>query len=135
MNQALYINGVFEEVLEDGWEGLILVSKKHLYKFGRSTLKSGTIYKLKNDSEEYDGVILDVVEAGYGSSDSNNDGRVDDGNGNVPAVNADGLVPLIDPAITGVGIPLPIDWDNDGVFDILCFHQAQNFSSEIFVTI
>jgi len=61
--------------------------------------------------------ILDVVEAGYASSDSDQDGRIDDGNGNIPNVNADGLAPLIDPAITGVGIPLPIDWDNDGVPD------------------
>ncbi len=61
--------------------------------------------------------ILDVVEAGYANSDSNQDGRIDDGNGNVPAVNGDGLVPLINPAITGVGIPLPIDWDNDGIPD------------------
>ena len=61
--------------------------------------------------------ILDVVEAGYASSDSDQDGRVDDGNGNVPAVNSDGLVPLIDPAITGVGIPLPPDWDGDSVPD------------------
>jgi len=61
--------------------------------------------------------IADVVEAGYASADSDQDGRIDDGNGNVPNVNIDGLVPLIDPAITGTGIPLPIDWDNDGVPD------------------
>ena len=61
--------------------------------------------------------IADVVEAGFASADSDQDGRIDDGNGNVPNVNINGLVPLIDPAITGTGIPLPVDWDNDGVPD------------------
>ncbi|MEM6320604.1 MAG: gliding motility-associated C-terminal domain-containing protein [Bacteroidota bacterium] len=61
--------------------------------------------------------ILDVIEAGYANSDSDQDGRVDDGNGNVPMVSTTGLVPLIDPAITGNPIPLPIDWDSDGVPD------------------
>ncbi len=56
--------------------------------------------------------ILDVVEAGYASADANQDGRIDDSN-----VNPDGLAPLIDPAVTGVGIPLPIDWDGDGIPD------------------
>jgi gliding motility-associated-like protein len=61
--------------------------------------------------------ILDVVEAGYATSDSNQDGRIDDGNGNVPTVSAGGLTPKIDPAVTGEGIPLPPDWDGDGVPD------------------
>jgi len=61
--------------------------------------------------------ILDVVEAGYVNSDSDQDGRIDDGNGNVPAVDGNGLVPLIDPDVTGVGIPLPMDWDSDGIPD------------------
>ena len=61
--------------------------------------------------------ISDVVEAGYASSDSDGDGRIDDGNGNVPTVSVTGLVPLIDPAITGQGIPLPPDTDGDGVPD------------------
>ncbi|MEM1118933.1 MAG: gliding motility-associated C-terminal domain-containing protein [Bacteroidota bacterium] len=61
--------------------------------------------------------ILDVVEAGYIDADTNQDGRIDDGNGNVPNVSSGGLVPLIDPAVTGVGIPLPVDWDSDGVPD------------------
>ncbi len=61
--------------------------------------------------------ISDVVEAGYGSSDSDGDGRIDDGNGNIPAVSVTGLVPLIDPAITGQGVPFPPDTDGDGVPD------------------
>ena len=61
--------------------------------------------------------ILDVVEAGYANSDTNQDGRIDDGNGNVPTVNVDGLPPVMNPNGTGQGIPLPIDWDSDGVPD------------------
>ena len=61
--------------------------------------------------------INDVAEAGYSSSDTNNDGRIDDGNGQPPAVNQDGLAPLIDPAITGQGIPFPPDKDLDNIPD------------------
>ena len=67
------------------------------------------------DSDQ-DGV-LDVVEAGYANSDTNQDGRIDDGNGNVPTVNSDGLPPIMNPNGNGQGIPLPIDWDGDGVPD------------------
>lgn len=57
------LDNTFEIVLEDGWEGLILTHKDHEYKFGRSTIKSGTILKLKDDKQEYDGIVLDVEEA------------------------------------------------------------------------
>ncbi len=67
------------------------------------------------DSDQ-DGV-LDVVEAGYANADTNQDGRIDDGNGNVPTVNSDGIPPVMNPNGTGQGIPLPIDWDGDGVPD------------------
>ncbi|MEO1260743.1 MAG: gliding motility-associated C-terminal domain-containing protein [Bacteroidota bacterium] len=61
--------------------------------------------------------INDVAEAGYAASDSNNDGRIDDGSGQPPVVNQDGLAPLIDPAITGQGIPYPPDKDSDNIPD------------------
>ncbi|HFA48352.1 MAG TPA: hypothetical protein ENJ95_04955, partial [Bacteroidetes bacterium] len=61
--------------------------------------------------------INDVAEAGYGFSDTNNDGRVDNGNGNPPIVGPTGLVPLIDPVFTGTGIPLPPDKDGDNIPD------------------
>ena len=61
--------------------------------------------------------VLDVVEAGYATSDTNQDGRIDDGNGNPPAVDANGIAPVINPNGDGTGIPLPIDWDGDGVPD------------------
>tara|TARA_R110000851_G_scaffold14323_4_gene48545 strand:- start:4243 stop:4683 length:441 start_codon:yes stop_codon:yes gene_type:complete len=50
-------------MLEAGWEGLVLTHKDHIYKYGRSTLKSGTIFKMKEDKEEYDGIVLDVEES------------------------------------------------------------------------
>ena len=59
--------------------------------------------------------ILDVVEAGYANLDTNQDGRIDDGNGNIPFTGEDGLVPLINPDLTGIPMPLPLDWDSDGV--------------------
>lgn len=53
---------LFEFNLEEGFEGLVLVHKDHKYKFGRNSLNEGTLLKMKEDSIEYDGVILDVLE-------------------------------------------------------------------------
>jgi len=53
----------FQEALIEGWEGLVLTHKDHKYKYGRNTLNQGTILKMKNDNVEYDGIVLDVVEA------------------------------------------------------------------------
>ena len=61
--------------------------------------------------------INDVAETNFGLSDTNLDGRIDDGRGNLPVVSSTGLVPLIDPAITLSPIPLPPDTDIDGVPD------------------
>ena len=61
--------------------------------------------------------INDVAEANFGFADSNNDGRIDDGNGNPPVVSFHGLAPIIDPILTGVAILLPPDTDVDGVPD------------------
>jgi len=55
--------GYYEYALSLGFEGLVLTHKDHVYKFGRSTLKAGTLLKMKDDAIEYDGVILDVLEA------------------------------------------------------------------------
>lgn len=61
--------------------------------------------------------INDVAEANFGFADSNNDGRIDDGNGNPPLVSYTGLAPILDPITTGIAIPLPPDTDTDGVPD------------------
>lgn len=56
------LKAVYEKALEDGWEGLVLTHKHHTYKHGRTTLNSGTLLKMKDDKNEYDGVIVDVEE-------------------------------------------------------------------------
>tara|TARA_R110000782_G_scaffold249140_1_gene336236 strand:- start:224 stop:1300 length:1077 start_codon:yes stop_codon:yes gene_type:complete len=54
---------LYEDALEFGWEGLVLTHVGHEYKFGRNSLNQGTILKLKDDAIEYDGVVIDVVQA------------------------------------------------------------------------
>ncbi len=61
--------------------------------------------------------IHDVEEGGHAISDSNNDGRIDDGNGNIPITGMTGLAPQIDPLITGQPIPSLLDFDGDAVPD------------------
>lgn len=56
------LNPLFELALELGWEGLVLTHFLHEYKYGRNSLKQGTLLKMKNDALEYDGVIVDIVE-------------------------------------------------------------------------
>ncbi len=53
----------FDAALELGFEGLVLIHKDHKYKYGRNSLKEGTLLKMKDDSLEYDGVVIDVEEA------------------------------------------------------------------------
>lgn len=53
---------LYEESLKNGWEGLVITHQDHEYKMGRTTLKKGTILKMKDDMIEYDGVIIDIIE-------------------------------------------------------------------------
>lgn len=53
---------LYEQSLKNGWEGLVLTHKDHEYKFGRNSIKQGTLLKMKDDSIEYDGIVIDVVE-------------------------------------------------------------------------
>jgi hypothetical protein len=57
------LDNKYKMVLTKGFEGLVLTHKDHVYKYGRSTLKSGTIFKLKEDKEEYDGIVLGIEES------------------------------------------------------------------------
>lgn len=57
------LEDLYEEALELGYEGLVLTHKNHEYKFGRNTLNQGTLLKMKDDALEYDGIVLDVLEA------------------------------------------------------------------------
>lgn len=45
-----------------GYEGIVISHKESTYKFGRHTIKSGMVFKMKNDLNEWDAVILNVEE-------------------------------------------------------------------------
>lgn len=57
-----HLDSTYQQSLDEGYEGLILVHRDHEYKFGRNSLNQGTLLKMKEDSLEYDGIILDVLE-------------------------------------------------------------------------
>lgn len=63
VNSQEELEDLYQETLSEDYEGLILVHVDHEYKNGRSTLKSGTLYKMKEDKEEYDGIVLAVEES------------------------------------------------------------------------
>jgi DNA ligase-1 len=47
VHSAKEVETYFEEVLKDGYEGLILRDPESLYKYGRGTVKEGIIFKVK----------------------------------------------------------------------------------------
>ena len=57
------IQEFYDEALEMNEEGIVAVKKTAIYKFGRHTMNSGNIFKLKQDKLEFDGVIISVEEA------------------------------------------------------------------------
>jgi hypothetical protein len=57
------LDSLYEQALENGFEGLVLTHKDHKYKYGRNSLNEGTILKMKDDAIEYDAVVIDVEEA------------------------------------------------------------------------
>lgn len=56
------VRSIMEQALEDGYEGLILLSPRSKYKNGRITVPSGDGYKLK-PYRTFDSKILSVVQA------------------------------------------------------------------------
>ncbi|MEZ5030621.1 MAG: hypothetical protein R2787_04405 [Saprospiraceae bacterium] len=73
----------------------------------------------------------DAAEEGHAASDSNDDGRMDDGTG-MPVVGVRGIPLAIDPVNTGKALKVPrdrdqdgmpdyrdLDSDNDGIYDVL----------------
>lgn len=62
VNSKEELQELYEEALEEGYEGLVLVHVGHEYKFGRNSLNQGTLLKQKDDAIEYDGIVVDVVE-------------------------------------------------------------------------
>ena len=59
----LEIENFYKHALYIGEEGIVLVRKDALYKYGRHTMNSGNIFKIKEDKLEFDGVIVSVEEA------------------------------------------------------------------------
>lgn len=57
------IESFYEWAIENDEEGIVIANKDSLYKFGRHTMNSGNIFKLKEDKLEFDGFIVDVEEA------------------------------------------------------------------------
>lgn len=56
------IEDLYEQALEEGYEGLVIANSKRTYKFGRSTEKDNHLFKMKEDKNEYDGEVLDILE-------------------------------------------------------------------------
>jgi DNA ligase 1 len=56
------IKKIFDDAVEEGYEGIMLKSPHSTYKFGRYTLKSGMAYKLKKFTTT-DGKIISVEQA------------------------------------------------------------------------
>lgn len=52
----------FDQSIISGGEGLVLMHKDTLYKFGRYTLNANTAFKLKDDAHQWDGMIMGVEE-------------------------------------------------------------------------
>lgn len=62
INNPDEINGLYENALAWGCDGLILRDPTGKYKFGRGTIKEGLIYKMK-PFQTFDAKIIDVIQA------------------------------------------------------------------------
>jgi DNA ligase-1 len=62
VNSAEEVEKYFEEVLEQGYEGLILRNPNSGYKFGRGTIREAIIFKVK-PFLELDAIVTGVVQA------------------------------------------------------------------------
>ena len=62
VNSKLMISEYFDEVLKEGYEGLILRDPKGKYKFGRCTLNEHNSFKVK-PFETFDATIISVIQA------------------------------------------------------------------------
>lgn len=63
INSQEELNELYRVSLQQNYEGLVLTHRDHEYKYGRNSLKQGTLLKMKDDALEYDGVILNVEES------------------------------------------------------------------------
>lgn len=72
---------LYNYYLSLGYEGLVLAHMYSEYKQGRATIKQGTIFKLKEDCNEYDGKILRVEQStvSIGETSTYKEDRTDSG--------------------------------------------------------
>lgn len=56
------IMNLYYQALDQGYEGLVLTHRDHVFKYGRTTLNEGTLLKMKDDKNVYDGVIIGIEE-------------------------------------------------------------------------
>jgi hypothetical protein len=54
---------MFDQAIIDGCEGVVAMHKNSNYKFGRHTLNSKQAFKIKDDNQGFDGVIIGVGES------------------------------------------------------------------------
>jgi ATP-dependent DNA ligase len=52
----------YDQAIISGFEGLVVTRRDAIYKYGRYTLGSNQVYKIKDDNNIYDGKILEVLE-------------------------------------------------------------------------
>ena len=57
-----FVEKIYSDALDLGYEGLVIARADRTYKMGRSTEKEATIFKMKEDKNEYDGIVLDILE-------------------------------------------------------------------------
>jgi DNA ligase-1 len=69
VNNIEELQSMFKAALEEGNEGLIIRSPDMPYKFGRSTIKEGSLLKMK-PFETFDGIIKGVIERMENTSES-----------------------------------------------------------------
>ncbi len=107
---AFGLNGLFNSIATDSNSFEATIS------YFISDKDKDRVFDYKDLDTDNDG-INDVTEGNYGVMDSNDDGRIDDGAGNIPAVTIMGIVTSIIPDTSTISIVLPPDTDGDGVAD------------------
>jgi gliding motility-associated-like protein len=101
------LNGLYNPISTDPNSPLATIT----YTLRDSDLDN--VFDFRDLDSDNDG-ITDCAEIGYQAWDSNNDGRIDDGNGN-PDISWMGIPRVVNSVWTGNPIPMPRDTDLDGV--------------------
>ncbi len=110
-DQAMFgLNGLFNNIATDADDFGARIS------YFISDKDKDRVFDYKDLDSDNDG-INDVTEGNYGTMDTDDNGRIDDGVGGIPAVSNMGIVLSIIPDTSTISIALPPDTDGDGVAD------------------